>query len=158
GLAGLTGSGSDTTYKNDYSTGLAPRVGLAYDFGGKHNTTVRAGYGVYFVREDGGALDQLWFPGPYRPAAFRRSAPGSLSNFFLTGINALPQAGVLDPNFIPCLGTFVGFFDPATGIATSDSSKSANYGCASGSPGVLPSQFIFGLTVPRNFKVPNTQQ
>ena len=158
GLAGLTGSGSDTTYKNDYSTGLAPRVGLAYDFGGKHNTTVRAGYGIYFVREDVGTVDQLSFQAPYLPVAFGGSTPGSLSNFFLTGINALPQAGVLDPNFIPCLGTFVGFVDPATGAATSDSSKSANYGCASGSPGVLPSQFIFGLTVPRNFKVPNTQQ
>jgi len=151
GLAGLTGSGSDTTYKNDYATGLAPRVGLAYDLGGKHNTTIRAGYGIYFVREDVGTVDQLSFQAPYLPVAFGGGAPGSLANFFLTGINALPQAGVLDPNFVPCLGVFRGF-------PGGDTTQFPNYGCANGSPGVLPSQDIFGLTVPRNFRVPNTQQ
>ena len=151
GLAGLTGSGSDTTYKNDYARGLAPRLGLAYDFGGKHTTTLRAGYGIYFVREDVGTVDQLSFQAPYLPVAFGGGAPGSLANFFETGINALPQAGTLDPNFIPCLGTFQGF-------PGGDTTQFPNYGCASGSPGVLPSQFIFGLTVPRKFVVPNTQQ
>jgi hypothetical protein len=158
GISGLTGSGNNTTYKNNYATGIAPRVGLAYDLGGKHTTTIRAGYGIYFVREDVGTVDQLSFQAPYLPVAFGGGAPGSMPNFFLTGINALPQAGTLDPNFIPCLGSFIGFIDPATGAPTSDSSKAANYGCASGSPGVLPSQFIFGLTVPRHFEVPNTQQ
>jgi hypothetical protein len=157
GVNGLTGSGSDTTYKNDYATGLAPRIGLAYDLGGKHTTTLRAGYGIYFVREDVGTVDQLSFQAPYLPVAFAGGAPGSLANFFLTGVNALPQAGLLDPNFIPCLGSFTGFVDPATGAPTSDSSKAANYGCAGGS-GVIPSQFLFGLTVPRHFQVPNTQQ
>jgi Carboxypeptidase regulatory-like domain len=151
GLTGLTGSGSDTTYKNDYATGLAPRVGFAYDFAGKHTTTLRAGYGIYFVREDVGTVDQLSFQAPYLPVAFGGGAAGSLSNFFLTGINALPQAGVLDPNFVPCLGVFQGF-------PGGDTTVFPNYGCASGSPGVLPSQFIFGLTVPRNFQVPSTQQ
>jgi hypothetical protein len=58
---------------------------------------------------------------------------------------------VLDANFVPCLGTFQGFPD-------GDTTVFPNYACASGSPGVLPSQFIFGLTVPRHFVVPNTQQ
>jgi hypothetical protein len=151
GVTGLTGAGSDTTYKNDYATGLAPRIGLAYDLGGKHHTTLRTGYGVYFVREDVGTVDQLSFQAPYLPVAFGGGAAGSLSNFFLTGINALPDAGVLDPNFIPCLGVFQGF-------PGGDTTVFPNYGCAGGSPGVLPSQFIFGLTVPRHFKVPNTQQ
>jgi hypothetical protein len=151
GLAGLTGSGSDTTYKNAYSTGLAPRIGFAYDLGGKHTTTVRGGFGIYFVREDVGTVDQLSFQAPYLPVAFGGGAPGSLANFFQTGINALPQAGVLDPNFIPCLGVFQGF-------PGGDTTQFPNYGCASGSPGVLPSQDIFGLSVPRDFKVPNTQQ
>src|SRR5215467_8514909 len=158
GVDGLSGKGSDTTYKNDYATGLAPRIGLAYDLAGKHSTTIRAGYGIYFVREDVGTVDQLSFQAPYLPVAFSGGAAGSLSNFFLTGVNALPQAGTLDPGFVPCLGSFIGFIDPATGLPTSDSSKAANYGCASGSTGVLPSQFIFGLTVPRHFEVPNTQQ
>ncbi len=151
GLSGLTGSGSNTTYKNDYARGLAPRVGLAYDFGAKHSTTLRAGYGIYFVREDVGTVDQLSFQAPYLPVAFGGGAPGSFGNFFETGVNALPTAGTLDPNFIPCLGVFQGF-------SNGDTTTFPNYGCASGSPGVLPSQFIFGLTVPRHFVVPSTQQ
>src|SRR5260370_32163698 len=148
----MSATGSNTTYKNDYTTGLAPRVGFAYALGGHQTTTIRGGFGIYFAREDVGTVEQLSFQAPYLPVAFGGGAPGSFSNFFETGINALPQAGTLDPTFIPCLGVFQGF--PNGG----DITQFPNYGCASGSPGVLPSQYIFGLTVPRHFVVPNTQQ
>jgi len=46
GVDGMTGSGSDTTMKNDYSTGLGPRIGFAWDVFGHHNTTIRGGYGI----------------------------------------------------------------------------------------------------------------
>ena len=157
-LTGLSPTGSDTTYKNNYTTGLAPRIGFAYDLGGHQTTTIRGGYGIYFAREDVGTVDQLSFNPPFLPVAFGGEPAGSLANFFLTPPNALPQGGVLDPNFIPCLGAFAGFIDPSTGLPTNDTSLVANYACASGSPGVVPSQFLFGLTVPRHFVAPNTQQ
>src|SRR5207237_8988138 len=83
---------------------------------------------------------------------------GSAPKCLLPRIKALPQAGVLDPNFVPCLGAFAGFIDPVTGLPTTDTSKVANYTCSATGPGVLPSQFIFGLVDPRHYVAPNTQQ
>src|SRR5437899_4610165 len=78
-ITGLSGSGSSSTYKNDYATGLAPRIGLAYDLGGHHTTTVRAGFGIYYVREDVGTADQLSFQAPYLPITFGAAPAGCLS-------------------------------------------------------------------------------
>src|SRR5229473_1723147 len=69
-LAGLSGSANSTTYDNNYSTGYGPRVGLAYDLFGRHTTTIRAGFGIYYVREDVGTVDQLSFQAPFLPVAF----------------------------------------------------------------------------------------
>jgi hypothetical protein len=152
-LAGLSGNSNSTTLSNNYSTGIGPRIGMAYDLFGHHTTTIRAGYGIYHVREDVGDVDQLSFQTPFLPVAFSGGPPGSLGNFFLTGANKLPQAGTLDPTFVPCLSVFQGF-------PGGDTTQAANYGPASGSncPGPLLSTNIFALQVPRKFVVPNTQQ
>jgi Carboxypeptidase regulatory-like domain/TonB dependent receptor len=161
-VAGLTGDANGTTFNNNYATGIGPRIGLAYDLFGHHNTTIRAGFGIYYVREDVGTADQLSFNPPFLPVTFGGGSPGCLGTFFsatpLPGCpnpnpNALPQAGTLDPNFVPCLNTFQGFPGGNTTLA-------ANYGTATGAgcPGPLQTLGIFGLTVPRHFVVPSTQQ
>jgi hypothetical protein len=149
GVSGLTGTADNSTFNNRYSTGLGPRIGLAYDVFGHHNTTIRAGYGIYFVREDVGAVDQLSFQSPFLPIAFGGGGPGSLGNFFQTAPNALPPAGTLDPAFIPVFSHLQGFVD-GFGNPTTDTTQTPVYdGSTVG---------LFMLEVPRNFKVPNTQQ
>lgn len=162
GVPGLTGSGSDTTFKNSYATGWAPRIGLAYDLGGHNTTTVRAGYGIYYVREDVGTADQLSFQAPFLPIVFGALAPGCLNEFFSPNAppsctgggsnpNALPAAGQLNGAFLPCQAAFLGF-------RGGDTTQAGQFGCAAGSPGSIPTPDLFVLAVPRHFVVPNTQQ
>jgi hypothetical protein len=153
GVPGLTGNAKGSTFKNNVSTGWGPRVGFAWDVMGRHTTTVRGGYGIYYVREDVGAVDQLSFQSPFIPIVFFGTTQGfNLTNFFTgtpaVNANAVPPAGQLSGAWLPCLAQLTSFPDPNGG---------ATYGGCTG-PGVNSTQNLFVLEVPRHFVVPNTQQ
>jgi len=156
GVSGLSGNAAGSTFKNSVSTGWGPRIGFAYDVFGHHNMTVRGGYGIYYVREDVGAIDQLSFQSPFIPIVFFGQTPGfTMSNFFTgtpaTNSNAVPTAGTLAPAWIPCLARLTSF------TPNSPSGQDGTYACTGG-PGVNSTQNLFVLEVPRHFVVPNTQQ
>ena len=52
---------------NEYATVWEPRIGFAYDVAGRHTTSIRGGYGIYSVREDLGAVDNLAIVPPTYP-------------------------------------------------------------------------------------------
>jgi hypothetical protein len=87
---------------------------------------------------------------------FFGTTPGfTLSNFFTgtpaTNPNAVPQAGLLSPAWIPCLAKLTSF------TPNNPTGQDGSYACTGG-PGVNSTQNLFVLEVPRRFRVPNTQQ
>ena len=148
-VPGLTGTAKRSTLDNNYATVIEPRIGFAYDFGGHQTTSIRGGFGIYSVREDTGAVDNLSFSPPFQPTAVPGGVPNSLSTLFA---GLIPPLGSFGPVTTPSF--FQGF--------------SGNCTLANGNPSTDPTECFpvysgnainfFGLFVPRNWISPTTQQ
>jgi len=110
GLTGITGTLNQAGLNNEYATVWEPRIGFAYDVGGHHTTSIRAGYGIYAVREDLGAVDNLAITPPAYPFKVGfLPGPGSLTNLFSTAFPVPPLGAPPTQAFVPVPSFFTGF-------------------------------------------------
>jgi hypothetical protein len=143
GVTGFSGTLNSAALNNEFSTVLEPRIGLAYDVAGKHDTVIRAGYGIYSVREDIGAVDNLSFSPPFYPIFVVGNAPGQFGSL----LSGLPPLGVVPTADVPTPSFFQGFSGGTSGAATT---------AAPGFSGTAAD--YFGLATPLHWIVPTTQQ
>jgi hypothetical protein len=158
-LPGLTGTKEHSALDNNYATVFEPRIGLAYDLFGHHTTSIRAGYGIYSVREDLGAVDNLSFSAPFFPIGVN-FLPGtdSLAKLFqpntFPGFPGIPPLGVLDPTFVPQAAFFSGF-TPSCTLANGAKSSTASQ-CGPSFTGNVNG--LIALQVPLHWVSPTMQQ
>src|SRR5580658_4145270 len=114
GLTGITGTLDQAGLGNEYATVWEPRIGFAYDVAGHHTTSVRGGYGIYSVREDLGAVDNLAIVPPTYPFLVGfEPGPNSLANLFASSAafpNGIPPLGAQPTQtYVPTASILQGF-------------------------------------------------
>jgi Carboxypeptidase regulatory-like domain len=146
-IPGLVGTTSDTGHTNNYASNWGPRIGLAYDVLGKHTTSLRAGYGIYYQWQDLGVEELLASQAPFAPSTTVFGTVGQLATVF-NGL--LPPGNVIDPNFVPKPSHLLGFVNPLTGQPTADPNMYPVF------DGSTYSDTAF--STPQHFVSPSTQQ
>ena len=154
GLHGITGTLNQAGLDNEYATMWEPRIGLAYDVLGHHTTSIRAGYGIYSVREDLGAVDNLAITPPTYPFIVGfLPGPGSLPDLFAHSAafpNGIPPLGVGPlQTYVPTAAKFEGF-------STAGCAFPLPQDCTPGFTGNVNG--LIGLSVPLHWVVGSTQQ
>jgi hypothetical protein len=152
GLTGITGTLNQAGLGNEYATVLEPRIGFAYDVAGYHTTSIRGGYGIYSVREDLGAADNLAITPPTYPflVGFDPGAD-TLANLF--------ASSPAFPNGIPALGA-----QPTQKYVPTAAILQGFAPCSFPHPQACSSLFsgnvnsLIQLTVPQHWVVGTTQQ
>jgi carboxypeptidase family protein/TonB-dependent receptor-like protein len=160
GFSGVNGTLNSAGLNNEYARVPEPRIGFAYDVAGKHSLVIRAGYGIYSVREDIGGVDNLAFAPPIYPLAFPGGAYSSLGNALAPGgVPLLPQLGSLPSSFTMIPSFFQGFpvcnptLDPGCTPGAADTTGLSGGAAFSGN-----ADAFFAPAVLLHWVVPTTQQ
>ncbi|MGB7132839.1 MAG: hypothetical protein WBD59_18650, partial [Candidatus Sulfotelmatobacter sp.] len=164
GLTGITGTLNAAGLDNEYATVFEPRIGFAYDVLGRHTTSVRGGYGMYSVREDLGAVDNLAIVPPTYPflVGFLPGAD-SLANLFAHSAafpNGVPELGANPTQtYVPTAAILqgVGSLGPGGGTCTlGNGATGAGVDCGPTFSGNVNG--LIQLAVPLHWVVGTTQQ
>jgi len=97
GLSGIAGTLNRAGLNNEYATVFEPRIGFAYDLGGHHTTSIRGGYGIYSVREDLGAVDNLAIVPPTYPFSLALPREPTVSPTYL---HRVPPSRTASPRWV----------------------------------------------------------